>query len=288
MSAHELAAFAGGALAVAAAAPACGRAARAALAAAAAGVASAVAAREALLRLGREGREPGAPERRRLLALGGAAGFCITALLAGPWVGTLVALGAPAAVSRILRARRLAYRRAVAEDTPSIASAIADALGGGHSLRGALVESAATLGGAGGAEMRRVAAALGAGQPTGRALEELRARCASPPIDMLVAAALVHNRSGGDLSGLLRRLARAFEEERRLAGEVRAATAQARFTAALVVALPVGGMLLAELLAPGFAAGIAGSSVTAALVALALLLQAIAAVLIRTLGSESR
>jgi tight adherence protein B len=242
------------------------------------------AAIEALLRLGREGREPGAVERRRLLACGAAAAFCAGALVAGPLAGGLVALAAPLGVSRALRARRLAYRGAVDRAAPGIARAVADAMSGGYSLRGALLDASATVPGAGGAELRRVSGELMAGQPTEAVLEALRARCASPAIDAIVAAALVQRRAGGDLSALLRRLARGFEEQQRLADDVRVATAQARFTGLLVALLPLGGGLLAELASPGVVTGLAESAVTAWLVTLALGLQLAAAVLIRRLG----
>jgi tight adherence protein B len=129
-----------------------------------------------------------------------------------------------------------------------------------------------------------VAAELAAGQPTDVALEALRLRCPSPTIDAIVAAALVQRRSGGNLAVLLRRLARSFEDQQRLADEVRVATAQARFTGLLVVVLPLGGALLAELASPGLLAGLASSPVTAWLVLVALMLQAAAAVLIKRLG----
>jgi tight adherence protein B len=242
------------------------------------------AAADAVLRLGREGREPGAVERRQLLVCGAAAAFSAGALLAGPLAGAALALAAPLLVSRVLRARRLAYRQAVERDAPAIAAAIADGLSAGGSLRGALLEAPATLAGAGGAELRRVSAELAAGQPTDDALEGLCLRCMSPAVDAIVAAALVQSRSGGNLSILLRRLARAFEDQQRLADEVRVATAQARFTGLLVVVLPLGGGLLAELASPGLVMGIAGSPLTAWLLALALGLQVAAAVLIRRLG----
>ena len=246
-------------------------------------VRAASAAIDSLLRLGREGREPGAVERRQLLACGALAAVSGGMLLAGP-PGAVIALAAPAAVSRALHARRLAYRRAVERGAPAIAVAIADALAGGRSLRGALAEAPATVGGAAGAELRRVAAELAAGHPTEAALEALRARCPAPAIEAIVAASLVQRRSGGNLGALLRRLARSFEDHQRLVDEVRVATAQARFTGVLVVALPLGGAVLAELASPGLVARMAGSPVTVWLVGVALVLQGTAAVLIRRLG----
>ena len=75
-------------------------------------------------------------------------------------------------------------------------------------------------------------------------------------MDVLVAACLLQRRAGGDLARLLRDSARALEDQARLEREVRAATAQARFTALIVVLLPLGGALLAELASPGWFAGL--------------------------------
>lgn len=284
MTMHAPLAFAAGALGVAAVARIAVELTPATVGRIAGLVGVAAAAADSLLQLGREGREPGAVERRRLLACGAVAAFAAGALVGGPLAGVVVALAAPLGVSRALHARRLAYRRAVERDAPTIALAIADALSGGRSLRAALADSAATVAGAGGAELGRVSAELAAGQPTEAALEALRVRCSSSAIDAIVAAALVQRRSGGNLAVLLRRLARAFEDQQRLADEVRVATAQARFTGLLVVLLPLGGGLLAELASPGLLAGIVGSALTAWLVTFALGLQLAAAVLIRRLG----
>ena len=127
-------------------------------------------------------------------------------------------------------------------------------------------------------------AELAAGQPTDEALESLRLRCMSSRWTRSWQRRSLQRRSGGNLALLLRRLARAFEDQQRLADEVRVATAQARFTGLLVVVLPLGGGLLAELASPGLVAGIAGSALTAWLLVLAIGLQVAAAVLIRRLG----
>jgi tight adherence protein B len=283
MGEQALLAFAAAAVGVVGTARLVGEFAPAAVARASGLVRAASSAIEALLRLGREGREPGAVERRQLLVCGAVAALCAGMVVAGP-VGALVALAAPVAVSRALHARRVAYRRAVERGAPAIAVAIADALAGGRSLRGALIEVHVTVGGAAGVELRRVSAELATGQPTEAALEALRLRCSSPAIDAIVAAALVQRRSGGNLGELLRRLARSFEDHQRLVDEVRVATAQARFTGVLVVAMPLCGAVLAELASPGLIAAAADSPLTAWLVGLALALQAAAAALIKRLG----
>ena len=239
---------------------------------------------EAVARLGREGRAPGAVERRRLLAAGALAAGTVGLLVAGPGPALAAGLAGPWCVGRVLRARRQRYRRAIDAGAAAMAVSIADAVGGGHSLRGALTEAARSLPGAAGHELSRAAAELAAGAPTETVLEGLRARAGSERVDTVVAACLLQRRAGGDLAALLRESAAAFEDDARLRDEVRAATAQARFTGLVVVVLPVGGALLAELAAPGFLVELWRSPLTAWLAGMAIALQLAAAFLIRRLG----
>jgi tight adherence protein B len=239
---------------------------------------------ESVLRAGREGRDPGTAERRRLLAAGGGAAFLAGWLVAGPAIALGAGVAGPVALARVLRAGRERYRAAAGAGAAALGTALADALAGGHSVRGAIAVAAPALEGPAGAELRRVATELELGARTEDALEALRTRVRSHGIDAIVAALLLQRASGGDLARLLRDCARSLEEEARVEADARAATAQARFTGLIVVLLPLGGALLAELGSPGFTARLAGSFLTAWLAGLALVVQAVAAVLIRRLG----
>jgi tight adherence protein B len=239
---------------------------------------------EAVVRAGSEGRDPGALERRRLLIGGAVVAFVAGLVTFGPLAGLGVAAAGPLVVARVLAARRRRYRAAVDAGVPEMAVAIADALAGGCSLRSALGEAASGTGGAAGHELRRTAAELAAGASTDAALEAMRLRARSPGMDALVAACLLQRRAGGDLARLLRDSARALEDQARVEDEVRSATAQARFTALIVVLLPLGGALLAELASPGWFASLWSSFLTAWLVGIALILQTLAAVLMQRLS----
>jgi tight adherence protein B len=240
---------------------------------------------ETIARVGREGRDPGALERRRLLGLAGVAGLAAGWVVFGLGLGLALGLAAPWAASRALRARRERHRRAVDAGAAAVATALADALAGGHSLRGAIAEAArGGVPGAAGRELRRLAGELALGSRTDDALEAFRARVGSQRIDTLVAACLLQRRAGGDLARLLRDCASAFEDHARVLDEARTATAQARFTGLVVVLLPLGGALLAELASPGYLRGLAGSFLTLWLGGLALGMQVAAAVLIRRLA----
>jgi tight adherence protein B len=235
-----------------------------------------------LRRAGSEGREATAPERRRLglLAAGG--------LLAGGWllggwaVGVGLAVAGPWAAGTALRARRARFRAELRRGAPLVARALADALAGGHSVRGALAVAAREGGvpGATGVELRRAASRLDLGEPTPAVLERLRRRAGVASFDTLVAAVLVQARAGGDLARLLRELAGALEDAMRLEADARAATAQARFTGMLVGALPLGAAALAELASPGYLGSLLDAPLTAWLLGCAVLLQLAALVLI--------
>jgi tight adherence protein B len=231
------------------------------------------AALEPLLRAGREGYEPSDAERRRLAALGAAALFATALLLAGPGPAPILAVAGPAAAASALGRRRARYRRGVERGVPEIAAAVADALSGGRSVRGALAAAAGSLDGPPAVEMARLCADLELGASTGEALGALRRRLRSPRVDALAAALLSQQLGGGDLAALLRRHASAAADRDRVAADARAATAQARFTGLLVVAMPSGAALFAELVAPGFLARILADPAATILLALAVGLQ---------------
>jgi Flp pilus assembly protein TadB len=236
---------------------------------------------EPLRRAGEEGYAPSNVERRRLAALGTGAAIVAGWLLGGPALAVPLALAGPAAVAWAIAARRRRYRRAVERSLPEVATAIADSLSAGRSLRASLAESISSLDGPAAGELGRLAGELELGAGTGEAVARWRRRMRSERVDAFAAALLSQRLAGGDLAGLLRRFATGAAERERVAEDARSATAQARFTGLLVVAMPTGGAVLAELLEPGFLATLLASPPAAILLALAAALQAVGFVAIR-------
>jgi tight adherence protein B len=226
-----------------------------------------------LLRAGSEGYLPTEAERRRLAAVGAGTVFAAALLLFGPGPAPALAIAGPAAAGWAVAGRRARYRRAVERGLPDVAGAVADALSGGRSVRGALASAAASLDGPPAVEMSRVRADLELGASTAEALTALRRRFRSPRVDSFCAALLSQQLGGGDLAGLLRRHAAAAADRDRIAADARAATAQARFTGLLVVAMPTGSALFAELVEPGFGARILADPAATILLVLAAALQ---------------
>lgn len=277
-----------------------GAAALIALAALAGGL-IAVAAREALIsaprlagwlsgavaplsRAGNEGYAPSADERRRLALLGSGAILALVVLIAGPSPLAIIAAAGPSAAGWLVARRRERYGRAVERSIPDVAAAIADAISGGRSVRGALVSASASLEGASGVELARVGADLEMGASTADALAAMRRRLRSQRVDALATALLSQQVAGGDVASLMRRLGAAAAERDRVDDEARTATTQARFTGLLVVALPAGATLFAEVLEPGFVSRVVTEPASAAMLVAAAGLQLAGFALIRRLG----
>jgi tight adherence protein B len=234
----------------------------------------------------RAGRAPTAAEQRRIVLVG-AATLAAAGWLAGGIAGAILAGAAgPAAVRQALAARTRRRRARLAAAAPAVARALADALAGGHAVHGAIVAAArgGGLTGPAGEALRDAAAALELGEPVEDVLEAVRARARALAWDTLTAAILLQRDAGGDLAGLLRELAERLEQARRDDAEAQTATAQARFTAWLVAALPAGAGVLAELASPGYLASLAGAPLTAALAVASIVLQVAAVVVIRRIA----
>ena len=229
---------------------------------------------EPLRRAGREGYAPSGAERRRLAALGTAALLIAGFMVIGPGPAPFLALAGPGAAAWALARRRARYRLAVERGVPQIATAVADALAGGRSVRAALASAAASVEGPAAAELARVRADLELGAPTADALGALQTRLRATRVDSFAAALLSQQLGGGDLAGLLRRFAASAAERDRVAADARSATAQARFTGLLVVAMPTGAALFAELIQPGFVGALFANGASLALLAVAAALQA--------------
>jgi tight adherence protein B len=239
---------------------------------------------EPLLRAGREGYSPSTPERRKLAVLGAGATIAVGWLVAGAVVALPLAVAGPGLAAWAISTRRARYRAAVERALPAVAGAIADSLTAGRTLRASFPAAATSLDGPPAVELARLGAELDLGAPTALAIASWRRRMRSTRVDSFAAAVLSQRFSGGDLAGLLRRFADGAAERDRVAEDARAATAQARFTGLLVVAMPTGGALFAELIQPGFMLDVLRAPASAFLLAIAGALQVAGFVAIRRLS----
>jgi tight adherence protein B len=242
------------------------------------------AALEPLRLAGREGYAPNPLERRRLALLGALAALLGGWFVAGPVVALPLAVAGPVSVTATVARRRARYRSAVERALPDIGIAVADSLTAGRSLRASLGAAEASLDGPAAVELARLRAELELGAPTTEAVGAWRRRMRSTRVDAFAAAVLSQRLAGGDLAGLLRRFATGAADRDRAAEDARTATAQARFTGLLVVAMPSGAALFAELVSPGFIGGLLGQPASAVFLVMAAALQLVGFVAIRRLA----
>src|SRR5262249_2387020 len=100
---------------------------------------------------------------------------------------------------------------------------------------------------------------------------------------MLAAALHLQRRIGGDLPRLCRELARALDDRHRVESEVRAITAQARFSAAFLPPLPPVGLLGLAVVEPAGVERLFGTPLGLLVVGLAALLNVAGAMAVRRL-----
>ncbi len=205
---------------------------------------------------GKYGRAPTGRERVRLIILLSVAATAAGFLIGGLLLACLFLLLAPVSVMLLLQLGRYRYRAQLRLGAPPFARALADALRAGYSVRRGLGDVATNLQGPIANELVKVSHALELGETVESALESLRRSAACSEFDALTAGILLQRDAGGDLAALLTELALAMEASLRLRRDAKTSTSQARFTAGLLLALPIAAMALVELASPGYLVGV--------------------------------
>ena len=206
----------------------------------------------------------------------------VAALVLAVMVSPGAALGlAPAVPFGLMVGRTTLHRRAVSEverSLPAALRAVADSMAAGASLE----QAAATVGSSpSGRAFGRFAAARAGGADLDSALGVLAGSDREATWAEVTAAISLRRMCGGDLGSALRAVAGELDETAKAKSEARSATAQARFTANLVCALPLVAGVGCELLRPGSVAAIASSPLTLSIAGCALVLQVVCLIAIR-------
>ncbi len=231
-----------------------------------------------------EGRIDTAFGGRRALGSAVAAGGVVGWSALGPVGGAIGAASAPLLLRTFMRARRRRHAARFDAGAADLALALASALAAGRSVRGALLTAGGSTPAPLGTELERVAVDLTLGRGLGAALSDLRVRTGSERIGSLVAAIELHRGSGGDLVRLTRELADAFRDRDRATRDALAATAQARYTAIVVAAIPFVVLAALELASPGMVTGALSYLPTAAMLVGSVGLMSLGVLLARRTG----
>jgi tight adherence protein B len=184
--------------------------------------------------------------------IGGLLGFFLLPLgfpIVGGLAGASLLGSAPYLYLHIKRARRLAEIEA---QLPEALDFLARSMRAGH----AFSISLEMLGGETpeplGQEFRVLFNELNLGAPLEASMTNFAGRIPLLDVQLFVSSVLLQRQTGGNLSEILLRLAHVIRERFRLKGQVRAASAHGRLTAAVLTVLPFVLMIALLIIAPGY------------------------------------
>ena len=170
-------------------------------------------------------------------------------LLAALAVGLAVGLAIPRLLVHIKRNRRLMrFEGQFANALDSLASATEVGLSISQAIEAVSRDMPAPLG----PEFGQVLRGLGMGLPLSEALDQLAVRVPLRDVDIFVAAVSIQYRTGGGLSQILHKLASTVRVRVNMRSEIRALTAQQRFSAYLLAALPIVLALILKFVSPAY------------------------------------
>ena len=157
-----------------------------------------------------------------------------------PIPSVLIALGAYFVVPRIFFAmRRNAYVHAFEAQLVEITQLLANSLRAGMSVQQSIGQVVDRVPEPAQTEFRQTNHELMLGDNLAMALNGLRQRLHSRDLDVIVNAIVVQHQAGGNLARVLAAMANVLTERQRLSSEIRSLTAEARFSALIIMLLPI-------------------------------------------------
>jgi tight adherence protein B len=235
--------------------------------------------------LPRTARAPGRPalDPTSLIRLAPVAGGLV-GWLAAAAPGAVAGTVAGVLVPRLVQRRRSSARAALLEDQLAEAvSSLAAGLRAGLSLTRAIAFAADEADQPLAASLATVADRTDLGVPLERTLDEWAGDADSADARLLAGVLDLHRRTGGELPTVLDGVGTTLRERRAAAREVRALTAQARLSGAILGLLPIGFFFFLSVTSRDDIAAAVHSSAGIAAIALGLAMQGCAFVWIRSL-----
>lgn len=163
--------------------------------------------------------------------------------------GGLVGVGLPALY--VWNARRARFALFAAQ-LPDALQMMKNSLQAGHTLDRAMLVVAEEMPDPIALEFRETIEELHLGMPLKRAIQNLTMRVIDDNLSIFAAALLVQREVGGNLSELLGNLSETIRERFRINQEVRALTAEGRYSGYVVAALPIALALVINLIQPDY------------------------------------
>ena len=181
----------------------------------------------------------------------------------------------------LLNTKRNRRSRALNAQLPEALDFLSRALKAGHSLSTGVQMMADELPHPLAAEFRQCYDQHSLGQSLDEALKDTAGRIESTDFSFFVTAVLIQRQTGGDLSEVLRNISSMIRQRVRLGQQVKAKTAEGRFTGYIMVAFPVVMFFIASALNPEYSQVLLHTPSGIKMVATAAVLQAAGLLAIR-------
>ncbi len=156
-------------------------------------------------------------------------------LYTAPLIGLVIPVGLWTTLSIMTRRRRIAFT----EQLGDCLTTVANALRAGYSFQQAMDVVAKEMEPPISTEFARVMTDITMGVSLEDALEQMNKRVGSSDFDLVVTAVLIQREIGGNLAQILDTISDTINERIRMKRETNALTAQGRFSAWVLIALPI-------------------------------------------------
>jgi tight adherence protein B len=195
------------------------------------------------------------PRRWTLAILGAAlagavAGFIVTHnLLVAAAAAVVLAVAAPIAYLNFMAARR---SKGLSLQLPQALEVMVRSLEAGHPIPTAINLVGRELPDPVGSEFGMAADEIAYGATLEQAVARIADRCRHADVDLFAAAIRLQEKSGGNLTGLLRMLAKTVRERHKMRLKIRAASSEGRVSAYILTAAPIVCFIFINVANPGY------------------------------------
>lgn len=198
-------------------------------------------------------------------------------------IGWGLLLGLVAGYAPVIYAKRKIKRRTRAFDKQlgDMLAIMSNSLKTGYSFLQAVQMIAGDMAPPIADEFERMLREIRMGIPTEEALLSLNERVQSQDFDLIVTAIVIQRQIGGNLAEILDSIADTIRERVRIQGEIKALTAQGRFSAIIFMILPVGIAALLYTINPEYVGQLFTNPIGWVMIGLGVVGQVIGAVIIR-------
>jgi len=160
-------------------------------------------------------------------------------LIGGPIVALLVALAVCLGVRFYVRRNKAKRQAAFADQLPDVLQLVTTALRSGYGITQALESVAEEAEEPARGEFAHVLVEARLGRDLSESLHTLARRMESKDVEWVVSAIDINRDTGGNLSEILNTVGDTIRERQRMARHVRTLTAEGRFSAQVLIALPI-------------------------------------------------